>query len=192
MEREELVTKLRRLLGDEGLEEAVVDLAALERHSELPEWLARLARAAEALPLPEGPPVVTQDIKRLFDASSLIESQEATLVSDTRFQRDLVGVRGADGVEGWSMTYTSEMADVVLDVWPQDDGTVSLDGQVMAHGAAASAYRAKVNGPSSTSVSGDRLGRFHVESLLPGPYSVIVDNGRIELELRADLGDPEE
>ncbi len=187
MDQQLLLQKLRRLLGPEGLETVGADMDALERDGRLPGWLLRLADAAEELPLPEVPPVVTQDLKRLFDGNALLESQHATLIRDSRYQRDLVGVRGTDAAEGWSMSYTSEMADVVLDLWPQADGTLSLEGQVMAHGAAESAYRAHVTGPVEATAHGDRLGRFRIDSLTPGSYTVVVGNGTIELSLDAEL-----
>lgn len=185
--RRELIDKLRRLLGPEGLEAAGVDVSALERGGRLPDWLEHLVQAAETLPLPEVPPVVSQDLHRIFDVVISVESERAVLVRDTRDQRALAGVRGSDTSEGWSMIYTSPSADVVLDVWPQPDGSLDVGGHVMAHRSAESAYRATLDGPTPARADGDRLGRFRVAPLEPGRYTMVIGNGEMELVLQADL-----
>ena len=192
MNRRELKVRLLRLLGPDGMDEAEIDLAGLESGGRMPEWLERLAEAATALPLPEVPAVVSQDLHRMFDVRTFVESQRAVLVRDGRHHRELAGVRGGDASDGWSMTYTSAMADVVLDVWPQCDGSRDIVGHVMAHRAAESAYRAQLNGPTPANVAGDRLGRFRVDCLEAGHYTMVIGNGEIELTLDADLTEVEE
>jgi hypothetical protein len=186
-----MLRRLARLLGPEEVAAAAADLESLEAAGRLPAWLEELARAAETLPLPEVPAVVTQDLRQMFDEAALVELQHATLIRDSRTQPRLAGVRGATGSEGWSMSYTSAAADVVIDVWWQLDGSLNLEGHVMEHHAAESAYRARISGPVEANVDGDRLGRFEVTSLPPGQYTIQVGNGVIELQLEADLGETE-
>ena len=186
MNRDELLRRLARILDDESLHQAVRDLERLDI-DDTTHWLTQIVEAAEALPLPEVPPVLSQDLKNLIAKDRLITAVEAQLVSDTRIDRQLAGVRGAETGEGWSLSFTSEVADLVIDVWPEPSGALAVEGQVMAHGATASAYRASVAGPKSVAVEGDRLGRFDLGQLDPGRYDLTVSNGRIQLSAVLDL-----
>ena len=190
MNREEMLRRLARLLDPESFSEAIEDIDALEADGQLPHWLTQLAQAAETLPLPDVPAVVSQDLRQMFGEAALVEAYRATLIRDSRHHRPLVGVRGGTAADDWSMLYTSEAADVVIDIWPREDGNFDLEGHVMERRAADSAYRARVTGPVEVHVDGDRLGRFSVPSLLPGSYRIVVGNGEIELSFDADLGEP--
>lgn len=187
MNRDELTARLLRLLGAEGLRKAQVDLASLEHEGQLPDWLAQLVAAADALPLPEVPAVVSQDLRRLYESGRLLERHSAVLVRDTRVDRQLAMARGADVAEGWSMTYTSPVADVVLDLWPRSDETIELVGHVMGHAKTDSAYRATLSGPAEFKVSSDRLGRFRIESVPPGQYEIVIGDGDVEVTLHAEF-----
>lgn len=189
MERDDLLRRLERLFGREAIEGVDADLDSIAKGESLPRWLEDLVTAAEALPLPEVPAVVSQDLHRLFDQAELAESHTATMVRDSRSERDLVGVRGADGGEGWTLSYTSPVADVVIDVWPEPDGSRRVEGQVLGHGAFTSAYRAVVRGPVELSADGDRLGRFDLGGLDPARYTVDLSDGRIRLALDLDLSE---
>ena len=189
MKRQELERRLLRLLGQEGLDNAAVDLAALEDGQELPYWLSQLVIAADALPLPEVPPVVSQDLHHLFESETLVEPHSAVLVRDTRVEKQLVGARGADVAQGWSLTYTSPVADVVLDMWPQHESSIDVVGHVMGHGRTENAYRASLLGPTSVKADSDRLGRFRFQGVLPGSYTLVIDNRQIELTLEVELGE---
>lgn len=189
MNRKDLDRRLLRLLGPDGLEAASVDLARLEDEGELPEWLRRLVVAAEELPLPEVPAMVSQDLRDIFNSGDLVEPHAGVLVRDTRVDKQLVGARGADVAEGWSMTYTSPVADVVLDVWPQRGEEVEVVGHVMGHGRSETAYRARLTGPVDVAVDTDRLGRFRLRGIAPGSYTLVIANRQVELTLEADLGE---
>lgn len=187
MNRTELLARLAAVLDSEAFARAAQDIESLavgENH-----WLVRVLEAATDLPLPEVPEVVTQDLKALFPHEGLVLALEAILVSDSRQVSGLVGVRGAPVGQGWSLTYASEAADLVIDIWPAGEGQLEVEGQVMAYGAAESAYRASIRGSRSVDVEGDRLGRFLLGSLPPDRYRLTVGNNKVELTMDLDLTD---
>ena len=140
--------------------------------------------------MPEVPPVLTQDLKNLMGDTGLAAVYQAQLVSDTRIHREMAGVRGGDASEAWSLSFSSEVADVVVDVWPDESGLIAVEGHVMGHGAASSAYRASAVGPQSVEVEGDRLGRFDLGMLTRGRYELLISNGQVEVSAVLDLEDP--
>lgn len=188
MDREAMLEALARVLDAESLEKAKADLDSMELADS--HWLAQVLQAAATLPLPEVPPVLTQDLKALMQTDDLIAAFDAHLVADSRSQHQLAGVRGTDQSQGWSLSFTSEIADLVIDVWPDPSGRFNVEGQVMAYGAAESAYRASVSGPQEVHADGDGLGRFELGVLEPGSYRLNVGNGRIELSAVLDLEEP--
>jgi len=183
--RDELLEILGGVLDEESFQRAKHDIDQLDLTDDS-HWLLQVLRAARALPLPEVPPVLSQDLKALM-GDALIAAFDAELVADTRTQRPLVGVRGAGLVDGWSLSFTSEVADLVVDVWPDSSGRFSVEGHVMAYGAAESAYRASATGPQDVEVEGDRLGRFQLGRLEPGRYDLKVFNGQVELTATIDI-----
>ena len=191
MDRDELLNRLARVLDQDSLDRAARDLEAFENAGGDTHWLAQVVEAADRLPLPEVPAILTQDLKNLIADDHLTSVVEARLVSDTRIHRALAGVRGADATDGWSMSFTSETADLVVDVWPKGSGQLAVEGHVMAHGAATSAYRASAVGPHTVQAEGDRLGRFDLGVLPPGRYDLVVSNGLMELSAVLDLEDPQ-
>lgn len=188
MNRKELESKLLRLLGREGFAAAVGDLENLGDGEQLPTWLARLVEAAGALPLPEVPPVVSQELHYMFEGEGLIEPHSAVLVRDTRVDKRMVGARGADVAQGWSLTYTSPVADVVLDVWPTADAEFEVVGHIMGHGGADSAYRVSLTGAGHMKTDSDRLGRFRFDSMSAGSYELVIVNQQAHLTAQVELG----
>lgn len=188
MNDETLSRRLERLLGPEGMRDVGI-VESADGELILPDWLEQLASAAAGLPLADVPPVVTQDLLRVFEVAPPRGREQAVLVRDTRTAGQLAGVRGSEAAEGWSMIYTSAVADVVLDVWPKDDGTVEISGQVMEHRELGTAYRASATGPIEATVAGDRLGRFQLPAMPRGTYELVVGNGDIEVALTADVNE---
>lgn len=188
MDRDTILEALAKVLDDETFAQAKAELDTMEIAES--HWLAQVLQAALTVPMPQVPPVVTQDLKSLMRDDDLIAAFDAHLVADSRANAQLVGVRGADQSEGWSLSFTSEVADLVIDIWPDSTGRLSVEGQVMAYGAAESAYRAAVSGPQDAAADGDRLGRFELGALEPGSYNLKVGNGRIELSAILNLEEP--
>lgn len=186
MDIETILATLRSRVDADELAALESDIRAAHSRGDR-HWLEDLLEAAESLPLPEVPPVVSRDLRNLLRGPTAPESHVAELVRDTRADRSLVGVRGTDVTEGWSLTYASEVADLIVDVWPMSSGAVAVEGQLMPHGGLGGAVRASMSGPATSVVGGDELGRFRFEGLAPGRYRISVDDGRIEVSATVDL-----
>jgi len=187
MDRAEILRRLARVVREDTLAIVAAELDAPGGLDEPPRWLNALLEAAEYLPLPEVPPVVGQDLRRVFSGPALPERYRAVLVTDSRTDRRLVGVRGDAGTSGWSLSFTSEVADLVVDVWPAADGGYEVEGQVMPHAVKPSAYRVIARGPQTARAEGDRLGRFRLGKLVPGRYDLAAADGRIEISAAFNL-----
>lgn len=177
---------LRELLGDAVVDQLLQDSSNAEIFEGDPAWIEDLLEARRALPLPEVPAVVSQDLRDLFDQELLVARHEAVLVADSRTDRRLAGVRGEASADGWSLTFVCEAADILLDVWPGQD-TVRVEGQVMTHGTEQTAFRAKATGPTSADAHSDRLGRFRFPDLERGDYEFVLSNRRTEIVLQSSL-----
>lgn len=183
---------LAKLEGKVSLEELAALEAALrdarnrgERH-----WLEDVFEAAEFLPLPEVPPLVTRELKALARPAAALAIHEAELVRDTRIDRSLAGVRGGVHDSGWSLTYASEVADLLIDVWPLESGELALEGQLLPHAELAGAVRATAGGRTTETVGGDELGRFRFDALAADEYRLSVDDGVIAVVATVALRGP--
>ncbi len=187
--RDEILERLERLVDAQTYAAIRRDLEAADAAGADASWLAQLLTAAQHLPLPEVPPVLRQELRDMFGERPLPTTHEAVVVFDSRETRDLAGVRGAPTTEGWSLTYTSPVVDVALDVW--NEGTsFDVEGHVMAHGEESAAYRAFAVGPTSHRVDGDALGRFRLTGLQTGTYQLQIGNSRFDVSMALDLGEP--
>lgn len=188
MDHGELLRRLRRRIASgyaTGFDE---DLLETIEAGELPEWLESVLRASERLPLAEVPAPVSQRLRRMMDPPVLAEHHELELVHDSRGDRQLVGVRGADSIRGWTLWYASPRADLIVDVLPVDGGQFALEGQVLMHAAVGPvAFRAHLRGPVDVDTSSDWLGRFELGAVPDGRYALHADEGRVELLAHVDL-----
>jgi hypothetical protein len=163
------------------------ELRAAVESGELPEWLETVMCAAERLPLPEVPPAVSQELRRMMDPPTLAEHHELELVHDSRRERRLVGVRGSESVGGWTLWYASRRADLVVDVLPIGTGRFTLEGQVLMHAIDGPARSARARGPIDVDASTDWLGRFEFGAVPEGQYALRAEEGRVELLADVDL-----
>lgn len=152
-------------------------------------WLRSFLGLAQAFPAPEPPPIVRQNLRQHFlrwhKAQEALRAGpllvEGALLFDSRQDLALVGVRGGDETEEtYHLAFTTEVADLVLDVRRVAAGQVRLDGQVLpGDPAAAPVFTAKAAGPGFTvrTVDGDELGRFTLAGVPAGPCRLEVSNG---------------
>lgn len=171
-------------------------------------FVRQVQEAGRALPLVEPPALLRQRLRQQFrrwadqqpsrppDILELV----GTLIFDSRRQqlalatRRLPGGRSAGDVV--HLVWRTDLAELVLEVRPHDEGHVRLDGQVLLeHESVSGVFEAAVSGPSSSasSVDGDRFGRFSLQA--PRDASVLrVSNGEFailaDLHLGPTAGDP--
>lgn len=185
MERSELLRRLRRLIERGEAPEFDDELRAAVESGELPRWLEQVVRAGERLSLPEVPPALSQQLRRMMDPPVLAEHHELELVHDSRRERRLVGVRGPESVRGWTLWYASRRADLVVDVLPVGrTGRFALEGQVLLHddeGDDPVAFRTHLRGPVDVDAATDWLGRFELGTVPEGRYVLRANEGRVEL-----------
>jgi hypothetical protein len=103
-------------------------------------WLQGFLASARAFPAPEPPPIVRQNLRQHFvrwskaQAALRAEPQvvHASLLFDSRQDLALAGFRAADDTdEAYHLAFTTDVADLVIDVRRIADGQVRLDGQVL-------------------------------------------------------------
>jgi hypothetical protein len=154
-----------------------------------PAWMVALADAAAALPLNEVPAVLQRELRDLPNQRPRLR-YEAVLVRDSRQEGILVGARGDAEEESWSLTYSCEVEDVVLDISTHPEEGLTVDGHVMRHAAEPNPVRATLAGPTMAGADGDHLGRFRFAGLETGEYLLALDDGAAIVELALDLGSP--
>jgi hypothetical protein len=167
------------------------------------QWLRQFQRLARALPLYETPPVVKQRLQRHFllwsraraELAQTAVEQTAVLLFDSRLDLAGAGVRGVGDYEDAAhLAYTSERADLVLDISRHSGGRVQIDGQVLPNGEGeAPVFEAMVSGPHGVerTVDGDELGRFCLPSVHEDATELRVTNGDFTIVAGIDLRGPE-
>ena len=163
------------------------------------EWLQEFLVVADAMPLHKPPPVIRQNLLRYFARWSQARATldhprlelNARLLFDSRMDLAPVGVRGPNDVEGIAhLAYTTDHADLVLDVSPVGDGMVRLDGQVLlTDDTQDRIFEAVVTGPSGArrTIDGDALGRFCLVNVSDDASELRVTNGDMTIVLALDL-----
>lgn len=163
------------------------------------EWLQEFLRLTRAMPLHEPPPIIRQHLVRYFTrwsrARAALDSPRlelrASLLFDSRLDLAPVGVRGANDVEGSvHLAYTTDYADLVLDVSHLGSDLVRLDGQVLlTDDSQAHIFEAATTGPSGNrrTIDGDALGRFCLVDVPADATELRVTNGDLTIVVALDL-----
>ena len=189
-------------LDDEAAAEMTERVAADPQLRADAEFVRRVVAARADLPLVEPPDLLRQRLRQQFRRwvseqpsrrTSVLELT-ATLVHDSRRHRLALSTRRLSGA--WSsrdlvhLVWRTGLAELVVDVRPDGDGHVRLDGQVLLeHDSISSVFEAVVTGPgvSVTALDGDTLGRFRVRAPR-GATSLRVSNGELAIVAELDLG----
>ena len=162
-------------------------------------WLREFHDLARAMPLHQPPPMIKQNLSRYFKrwskARATLEQPllelEASLLFDSRLDLAPVGVRGPHDSEGHvHLAYTTDRADLVLDVSRVGGSDVRLDGQVLlTDDGQAPIFEAAVTGPSGTTrtVDGDALGQFSLAGVPQDANQLRVTNGDLAITVALDL-----
>lgn len=161
-------------------------------------WAQEFRRLAGELPLAAPPPVVSQRLRRLHAMRSgrgrPTTRQLARLDVDSRQPDALVAVRGPllEATSRIQLAFTTEVADVVLDVTPDGLGTVGLRGQVLSRRGTPSAFEVTASGPSGTvrTIEGDDLGSFVLEHVPVDTELIVLTNDDVSIEVPMSAADP--
>ncbi|HYP43749.1 MAG TPA: hypothetical protein VEQ66_00940 [Propionibacteriaceae bacterium] len=163
------------------------------------DWLREFLDLAQELPLHEPPPIINQNLRRYYARWSRARATldhprlelKASLLFDSRLDLAPVGVRGPSDSEGLvHLAYTTDRADLVLDVSRVGGHVVRLDGQVLLNdNAQAPIFEAVVTGPSGTkrTIDGDALGRFSLVDVPEDATELRVTNSDLAIKIALDL-----
>lgn len=163
-------------------------------------WLRRFHGAAAALPLVDPPPIVGQRLRQYFRRWARAREElarepvevVARMLFDSRQDVALVDLRTADAdTDIAHLAFTSDPADVVLDVRRLGPGRVRIEGQVLPTDGVERAYAVEATGPRMTavhSVGGDRHGRFLLPELPDRVDRLRLDSGELVLLVQFDVG----
>lgn len=164
-------------------------------------WITGFVELTRAVPLHQPPPIVRQGLQSYFArwgrARATLDRPRvelpASLLFDSRLDLATVGVRGADDTEGIvHLAYTTDQADLVLDVRPLGGGVVQLDGQVLlTEPSTAPIFEATALGPQGAlrTVDGDTLGNFSLTGVPVDVTEIRVSNGDLLIVAAVDLRD---
>ena len=181
----------------------VADAAGYDpRVREIVAWLRGFHGAAAALPLVDPPPIVGQRLRQYFRRWARAREElgrepvevVARMLFDSRQDVALVDLRAADAdtdADIAHLAFTSDPADVVLDVRRLGPGRVRIEGQVLPADGVDRAYAVEATGPRMTavhSVGGDRQGRFVLPELPDRVDRLRLDSGELVLVVQFDVG----
>jgi hypothetical protein len=181
----------------------VADAAGYDpRVREIVAWLRGFHGAAAALPLVDPPPIVGQRLRQYFRRWARAREElgrepvevVARMLFDSRQDVALVDLRAADtdaDADIAHLAFTSDPADVVLDVRRLGPGRVRIEGQVLPADGVDRAYAVEATGPRMTavhSVGGDRQGRFALPELPDRVDRLRLDSGELVLVVQFDVG----
>jgi hypothetical protein len=125
-------------------------------------------------------------------AARVADAAGYDLLFDSRQDVALVDLRDADAdADIAHLAFTSDPADVVLDVRRLGPGRVRIEGQVLPADGADRAYAVEATGPRMTavhSVGGDRQGRFVLPELPDRVDRLRLDSGELVLLVQFDVG----
>ncbi len=180
---------VRRLLQDGG-----------PRADHALRWTRDFLALAAAVPLHDPPPAVAERLTRSFlacqEATAELEetSIEVTLalLFDSSKDRELVGTRSTDVLDDVvHLAYSSDHADLVLDISRTPTGDLRIEGQILPLEAGAEGPFESLlglDGAEARTAVCDSHGRFSFDDVRPGPQQLRTGNGHISLVADLDLG----
>lgn len=158
-------------------------------------WIRTFHDVAGRLPL-EAPPVrVRYYLRRQFEAAAtrtpplarLPRRLLAILTFDSRADLAVAGVRSGDtDLSSTSLAFSSDVADVLVDLSPAGDGLLRLDGQMLwADGEASPLLEVRLTGPDFAAEvhDSDDLGRFAFVRVPARVDQLVLHTEDVDIEL---------
>ncbi len=156
------------------------------------DWLRAFSRVSEETVIASPPPEVREELARRFESFAegrrqpgLLRRVLATLSFDSGMQ-PAFGVRSVGCASPQRQyIYSTDLADVALNLQPRPGGKLDLLGQVLPDGEeepddfTVQILRGGVE--AAEAVSADDLGEFTFEELEPGSYEMILATERYEI-----------
>ena len=157
------------------------------------QWLRSFARAAERTTLAAPPREVRESLSRRFAAYAegarepgFVRRVVATLSLGGGMQ-PAFGMRSArTGEAEGQLVYSTDLADIALNVHVRPAGKMDLDGQLFPAGdAEPGGFVVQIlSGGSDVGITTtDELGEFGFESIAAGEYDIVVGNDEVEILL---------
>ncbi len=185
---------------DARVAKAVAAAGADSRTARTVEWLQGFLELARSAPVYDVPPIVRQNLRQHFQHRTQARAQvqrppfeqDAFLIFDSRRELAPSGVRGvADVGKTWHLAFTTEHADVMVDVRRISEYLVRLDGQVLLSETAEGGpvFEAEIlgNDVRERTVDGDEFGRFRLSSVPDTATELRMSNGVTLITAPLDL-----
>ncbi len=165
-------------------------------------WTKQFLAVASAVPLYDAPEEVRERLRLSFAASRLASaaleetSVEVTLalLFDSSRDLELAGTRSGDQDDDVvHLAYSSEEADLVLDISGTAAGTLRIEGQVLpvtSQSAGEFQSQLSFDGLEPRAAACDSHGRFSFEGVVPGQQRLRAGNGNLVLVADLNLRDP--
>lgn len=155
-------------------------------------WLRAFLQVSKAIVLDSPAPESRTPLRRYFEAYAqerrqpgFLQCLVATLSFDSRIQPAVAGVRAAGVQESQQqLVYTTDAADVALNIRSRSDGRFDLDGQIFPAGDVAPdvfSIQLLRQADELGLTTADDLGEFAFEAVSPGVYKLIVSAGWFEV-----------
>ncbi len=159
-------------------------------------WLRAFLQVSKTTVLASPPSELRALLRRRFEAYAqdrrqpgFLQCLVATLSFDSRMQPAVAGVRATGARESQQqLVYTTDVADVALNIQPRSDNRFDLDGQIFPAGdVAPDAFSIQLlrQADELGLTTADDLGEFAFEAVSPGVYELIVSTDQFEVLIAA-------
>lgn len=162
------------------------------------DWIRGFLRFSGENPLPPVPPAVRQRLHLAFERhhgrESVIVRETATRSFDSRNDALLTGVRGSPGAtHRYRLAFATESHGVLMDVTTDAAGLAAFEGQVLTGQNEAVVWEVTAHHPNGakTDVLGKLDGCFSISDVPADCSSLVLSNGRMEIEIPDPLGSDE-
>jgi hypothetical protein len=158
-------------------------------------WVRGFIEFGRSHPLPAPPPLVRQRLRQSFGRhhgwAGPPRRERAELMFDSRDDAVVVGVRGGPSFDdGYRLAFATDTLGVLVDVLPESNDTIRLEGQVLTPQGVAPVWQITVHHPGGrhTAIDGDANGSFAIDGVPLDTDRVVLSNGELDVEIDQPLG----